>query len=235
MRCFEAVVGVGPSEYWAAGVKTDGHGLVVCYENDQPRQIFDLGRIDPYNQSACFVLAAPRTANPGGEAYAVAAVRPEMQPEGKYQLSVLNPSGEIASYDIPIPSAYACGGLVARAPGEVRVSFNNGDSFIFAFSNGKFSEVAHYQGRCDVKAYPTPDEGWGVSLQEKVYHWTTAGPSEEYVLSGWVLDLDFINPGSAWAVGKKRAGGVWVGMMWRYTSDVTVTPTSLGRVKALYR
>jgi hypothetical protein len=236
LRNFEAVVGVGRYEYWAAGVRsTDGHGLVIYYLNDNPRQIFDLGRIDPYNQWACFVLAAPRTANPSGEVYAIAMVRPELEPKGKYELSVLNPSGEVVSYDVPISATYHCGGLVARAPGEVRVSFDCGDSVIFAFANGKFTEVARYADRCDVKAYPTPSDGWGVSLREKVYHWTPAGPSEEYVLSGRVRDLDFITPGSGWAVGMKKVEGEWVGMMWRYTSDVSITPTSLGRVKALFR
>ncbi len=235
IRCFEAVVGVGAREYWAAGVKTNGHGLVVYYKNDLPRQIFDLGLLDPLHLGAGLRLVVPRSASPSGEAYAVAMVRPVIEPKGKYQLSVLDPSGEIASYEVPISTRYACGGLVARAPGEVRVSFNAGDSVIFAFTNGKFTEVRRYPGRCDVTAYPAPNEGWGLSLRETVYHWTDYGPSEEYVLSGQARDLDFINPGSGWAVGKKQLEGTWVGIMWRYTSDVTVTPTSLGRVKALFR
>jgi hypothetical protein len=237
MRRFRAAVGISPHEYWAAGVRSkDGHGLVIHYVNDKPRQIFDLGCLDPNNIGASFKIAAPRTANPSGEVYAVAIVRPGEEPTGRFQLSVLRPSGEITHYDVPISSGYACGGLVARAPGEVRVSFNRaGESIIFAFANGKFTEVARYADRCDVKAYPTPSDGWGVSLREKVYHWTPAGPSEEYILSGYVRDLDFINAGSGWAVGKKKVEGEWVGMMWRYTSEVSITPTSLGRVKALFR
>jgi hypothetical protein len=237
MRRFEAVVGVGRYEYWAAGVKgANGHGLVIHYVNDKPRQIFDLGCLDPNNKTAAFKIAAPRTANPSGEIYAVAIVRPGEEPTGRFQLSVLKPSGEITHYAVPISGGYGCGGLVARAPGEVRVSFHSaGNSIIFAFANGKFTEVARYADRCDVKAYPTPSEGWGLSYREKVYHWTPAGPSEEYMLSGYVYDLDFINAGSGWAVGKKQVEGEWVGMMWRYTSDVSITPTSLGRVKALFR
>jgi hypothetical protein len=237
LRRFEAAVGIGRREYWAAGVRSkDGHGLVIHYVNDKPRQIFDLGRLDPDNKSAAFKIAAPRIANPSGEVYAVAIVRPGEEPTGRFQLSVLRPSGEITHYVVPISGGYGCGGLVARAPGEVRVSFHSAsESIIFAFANGKFTEVARYADRCDVKAYPTPSDGWGVSLREKVYHWTPAGPSEEYILSGWVRDLDFINPGFGWAVGRKKIEGEWVGMMWRYTSDVSITPTSLGRVKALFR
>jgi len=238
LRRFETAVGIGPHEYWAAGVKSaNGHGLVIYYDNDQPRQTFDLGLLDPNNQTAGFLIAAPRAATPSGEVYVVAIVRPSEEPnKGRFQLSILKPSGEISHYDAPISEGYACGGLVARAPGEVLVSFNTaGDSVIFSFSNGKFTEVARYADRCDVKAYPTPSEGWGVSYREKVYHWTTAGPSEEYSLSGYVYDVDFINAGSGWAAGKKQVEGVWVGMMWRYTDEVNVTPTSLGRVKALFR
>ncbi len=236
MDRFRAVVGVGPREYWAAGrEKTNGHGLVIYYVNDQPWQIFDLGLLNPYHDVSIW-LTVPRSANPSGEAYAVSTYYQGIQPEWEYRLYILKPSGEISYYKIPISKGYTCGGLVARAPGEVRVSFNRaGDSVIFAFANGKFTEVARYADRCDVKAYPTPSEGWGVSLREKVYHWTPAGPSEEYVLSGRVRDLDFINPGSGWAVGKKQVEGEWVGMMWRYTSEVSITPTSLGRVKALFR
>jgi hypothetical protein len=235
MDRFVAVVGVGAREYWAAGrKKTDGHGLVIYYLNDQPRQIFDLGLLNLYNDVS-IQLDIPRSASPGGEAYAVSTYYSGIQPEGEYRLYVLKPSGEISNYKVPISTRYACGGLVARAPGVLLVSFHIGDSIIFAFLNGIFTELARYPGRCDVRAYPASNEGWGVSYQETVYHWTNAGPSEKYVMSGRVRDLDFINPGSGWAVGQKQVGSVWVGMMWRYTSDVAVTPTSLGCVKALFR
>lgn len=164
---YDVVVGVGRREFWAGGVRPDGHGLVVYYEQDQPRETFDIGVIDPYSGRGQILLAVPRTASPVGEAYVVALVRATVEPRGKYELSVLNPSGESMSYEVPISSAYACGGLVARAPGDVIVSFNNGDSFIFEFSNGEFKEVAYYADRCDVKAYPAPDKGWGYRSERK--------------------------------------------------------------------
>jgi hypothetical protein len=232
---YEAAVGVGPREFWAGGVKANGHGLIVYYENDQPRQTFDLGLVDPYHGTIQLLLAIPGQVSPSGEASAVTTFYPGIQPEGEYRLYVLKTSGEISYYKVPISTQYACGGLVVRAPGDVLISFNNGDSFIFAFSNGKFTEVAYYADRCDVKAYPAPNDGWGVSYRDKVYHWTSSGPSEEYILSGRVLGLDFINAGSGWAVGSKEIEGVRVAMMWRYTDDVAIKATSLGRVKALFR
>jgi len=232
---YAAVAGVGRREFWAGGVKANGHGLVVYYKNDQPAQTFDLGLVDPYYPRIHLLLATPRAASPSGEAYAVTIFYPGIQPEGEYRLYVLNPSGEVNYHKIPI-TGHACGGLVVRSPGEALVSFNSGvDSVIFAFANGKFTEVARYTDRCDVKAYPAPGEGWGVSLREKVYNWTSSGPSEEYVLSGRVRDLDFITPWSGWAVGSKEVEGVRVGMMWRYADDVAIKATSLGRVKALFR
>jgi hypothetical protein len=235
MERFVAVVGVGAREYWAAGrKKTNGHGLVIYYVNDQPHQIFDLGLLNPFHDVS-IRLDVPRSANPSGVAYAVSTYYQGIQPEWEYRLYILEPSGEISYYKIPISTGYACGGLVARSPGDVLVSFNRGSSVIFAFANGKFTEVARYPGRCDVRAYTTSNEGWGVSYQETVYHWTNAGPSEKYVLSGRVRDLDFLTPRSGWAVGRKEIEGEWVGMMWRYTRDVVVTPTSLGCVKALFR
>jgi len=238
---FVRVVGVGPNDFWVLGGTTDCQVVAAHYSGGGPRDIYHLGRYSSSQLRVLGDLAVPRAENPGLEAYVALQTLENGIWPAKWVLAVLKPDGRYSFYPIPRgDEAYHVDGFVAYRPGEVRVGMVKngaaGPTYIYAFENGRFTEIAYYAERVVLKCYVTPADGWGTSYTNKVYHWTTSGPGEFYTLSGTVNDLGMVDVNDGWAGGYKRLpGGETKAIMWHYTGNPAVTPTSLGRVKAMFR
>jgi hypothetical protein len=238
---FKRVAGVGPDEFWALGSSPDAHAVVAYYRDGGVARLYDLGRYrtDPHLSTLGHIVV-PRVENPGAEAYVAFQMNENEMWPSKWVLAVLKPEGGYSFYPIPRGEGYHVEGFVAYRPGEVRVGMvkngAGGPTYLYAFENGRFREIAYYAERVVLKCYVTPSDGWGTSYTNKIYHWTTAGPGEFYTLSGTVNDLGMVNVNDGWAGGYKEIpGGKTKAMLWRYTGNPAVTPTSLGRVKAMFR
>jgi hypothetical protein len=238
---FKRVAGVGPDEFWALGSSPDAHAIVAYYRDGGVARLYDLGRYrtDPHLSTLGHIVA-PRVENPGAEAYVAFQMNENEMWPSKWVLAVLKPEGGYSFYPIPRGEGYHVEGFVAYRPGEVRLGMVKngaaGPTYIYAFENGRFREIAYYAERVVLRCYVTPSDGWGTSYTNKVYHWTTAGPGEFYILSAVVKDVGMVNVNDGWAGGYERLpGGVTKAIMWHYTDNPAVTPTSLGRVKAVFR
>jgi hypothetical protein len=234
---YYAVAALGPREVWAFGVDTDGLGKIAYFKNDMPDRIFNLGRVSQGSEGAAHTaIVAPRNANPSGEVYFAVNVRSTEFGKAGWYLFGLHPSGEMAHYLLPPGTGYYCDGLAAYSPGEVRVAMTadgGGHTRMYSLIGGEFALLLTIPERVTLEAYPSPNEGWGVTGKDRVYHWSDSGFSNVYVLDGDVRDLDMISALEGWAVGRAAQTGLPV--LWHYSANPNIAPTSLGRVKALFR
>ena len=233
---FYAVAAVGAREFWAFGVDNSGDGKIVHFENDMPGAIFDLGRVSVGSEGAAHTrLVLPRTANPSGEVYFAVNARSTEFGQAGWYLFVLKPSGALTYHRLPqTGTGDSCDGLAAYSPGNVRVAMTVGlnQTRIYSFDGREFVLRLTLPERVALKVYPSPSDGWGVTYTNRVYHWSDSGFSDVLVFDGVVRDLDMIDGQSGWAVG---GDGTGLPKLWRYRSNPNITPTSLGRVKALFR
>lgn len=238
LEVFERVAAVGPHEFWAQGTTAEGYVIVVYFQNDQPYKVFYLGQLVEPHGGATASMAVPRTAAPNGDCYI--AIQASNNPFNNYRwmLFVLRSDGNFAGYAFPLDQ-YLCDGISIYQGGNVRIMLtanSNADSRLFSFAGGVFREVAIFPERVRLASYPTPVDGWGRHYPNRIYHWTAGAIAPAVTIDGTVSALDMVSGTEGWAVGSKMVNGESRPAMWHY-SDVepSLTPTSLGRVKAAFK
>ena len=235
---FDGVAAVSRTEYWAYGTTTRGVVLAFYFQNDKVTRVFDLGRLSEAHYSSTPTIAVPRAASPNGDCYLVVQASDNPFNSNRWMLYILRTDGTFAGYPFPLNNYY-CDGLSVYQPGDVRVmlTVNSGnESRLYAFAGGVFREIGTFPERVHLESYPSPTEGWGKHWPSRIYHWTGGAVTPADTVNGHVSDLDMVGPTEGWAVGCRVTNGVYTPVMWHYSdSEPSLTPTSLGRVKAAFR
>lgn len=235
---FDGVAAVSRNEYWAYGTTTKGVIIAFYFLNDKATRIFILGKLAEAHHSSTSYIAIPRAASPSGDCYLVVQATDNPFNSHRWMLYILRTDGTFAGYPFPLNNYY-CDGLSVYQAGDVRVmlTVNSGnESSLYGFANGIFRPIATFPERVHLESYPSPTEGWGKHYPSSIYHFTGGGVQPADTVNGHVSDLDMVGPTEGWAVGCRIKNGVYKPAMWHYSDlEPSITPTSLGRVKAAFK
>ena len=233
---FTGVAAVSAREFWATGATTAGNCVVVHFVDEEAVMVYNLGPLNAASSPSNLKIVIPRVSSPSSDCYVAVHAGGNPYGSARWLLFVLEGDGSFRGYPLPRENYY-CDGLASYLPGEVRVmqSILNGDSVLYRFANGVFTEVISFPERVRLESYSTPNDGWGIHSPSKIYHWTGGAVAPAVDLGADVTDLDMFDAHNGWAVGSV-VRVARVPMIWQYKDEQpSLTPTSLGRVKAAFR
>jgi hypothetical protein len=148
----------------------------------------------------------------------------------------LQTNGTATAYPFPLEN-HTCDGIVGYETGSVKIMLTaySGASRLYNFSDGIFREILTFPERVRMQCYTSPSDGWGLTSYSRIYHWAGGVLMPSVTLDGDLSDLDMVSATEGWAGGHKTKNGIRTPTLWHYFDYEDITPTSLGRVKAVFK